>query len=117
MMKLLEFYEYFLSVKEQLVHSFNREQILLKNFHQERSGFKSVHTFVLFPGNMILLERTFYWLKEGLAGFTVLLSKIQKHQKPNKGPSMALNSCINELENFSLLLEAYKISALEPIPR
>jgi hypothetical protein len=67
---------------------------------------------------MMLLERTFFWLKEELAGFTVFFNNIPKHQKPLKGCSLAWYLFINELENFTRFLEDYKnqrMGALFPV--
>jgi hypothetical protein len=118
MIRLLQFYHYLLQVKGKLEHAFTREQILLKSFHQAGTGFNSVDTFFFFPGNRMLLERTFYWLKEELAGFTIFFTISQKHQTPLKGCSLARYLFMNELEDFTRFLEDYKhqrMGALFPV--
>jgi hypothetical protein len=118
MIRLLQFYHYLLQVKGKLEHAFTREQILLKSFHQAGTEFNSVDTFFFFPGNRMLLERTFYWLKEELAGFTIFFTISQKHQTPLKGCSLARYLFMNELEDFTRFLEDYKhqrMGALFPV--
>jgi hypothetical protein len=102
MLCLLEFYQYFLSVKEDLEHYFTREQSVLKSLGQAGSG----------PGAEDIspddtLEQTLARLKEELSAFVVLLSNIQINHKGLKTYSLALSLFFKELENFVRLLDAH----------
>lgn len=105
MLSLLEFYHYFLSVKEDLEHYFTREQSVLKSLTQAGGGPGADDTASLSPDNT--LETTLARLKEELSEFVVLLSNIQINHKGLKAYSLALTLFFKELENFVRLLDAH----------
>lgn len=103
MLSLLEFYQYFLSVKEDLEHFFTREQALLKSLNQAGSGPGAGNT----PDNTLVPGKVLARLKEELSDFVVLLSNIPIHYKGLKTYSLVLSLFFKELENFIKLLDAH----------
>jgi hypothetical protein len=119
MLRVLEFYQYFLSVKEDLEHYFTREQSLLRSLNQEGGGPASNDTRSLSPDKSLMLGKTLARLKEELSGFVVLLSNLQINHKGLKAYSLALSLFFKELENFVRLLDAHKAQlsyASLPVP-
>jgi hypothetical protein len=121
MLSLLEFYHYFLLVKEDLEHYFTREQSMLKFLHQAGTGQKEDDKESLPPDKTQNLRDTLARLKEELSDFVVLLSNIQINHKGLKAYSLALTLFFKELENFVRLLDAHNdqlsfVSRLLPPP-
>jgi hypothetical protein len=105
MLTLLEFYQYFLSVKEELEHYFTREQSLWKSLNQ--SGHQTDDPANLSPDKNLMLGKTLARLKEELSGFVALLSNLQLNHNGLKAYSLALSLFFKELENFVRLLDAH----------
>jgi hypothetical protein len=106
-LRLLEFYQTFLPVKEDLEHYFTRELALLKSLqvagtNQEGTGMAAD----LPPTAGTLPEEIFR--QEELSCFVALLNRFLVHHRRLKGHSLALHLFFKELENFSRLLEARK---------
>lgn len=108
MMRLLEFYQYFLSVKEDLEHYFTREQSLLRSLNQAGNGTGAKDTESLAADKPLMLNKTLARLKEELSGFVVLLSNLQINHKGLKAYSLALSLFFKELESFVQLLDAHR---------
>ena len=108
LMDFLEFYQRFLSVKEDLEHYVTRQQAIGQYFHQAGTGHNPSGTSGLFPDKTMMLERTLSRLKEELSRITVLFKRIQFNHQPLKGYSPALYLVFVGLENFIRQLEAYK---------
>lgn len=104
MLSLLEFYHYFLAVKEELEHFFTREQTLLKSLDQAGRRPGAGDTTGLTPEE---LEKTLARLKEELSGFVVLLSNLQINHKNLKAYSLTLTLFFKELESFVRLLDTH----------
>lgn len=104
MLRLLEFYQYFLSVKEDLEHYLTREQSLLRSLHHAANGEPPESQQA---DQNLSLGKTLSRLKEELAGFVVLLSNLQINHKSLKAYSLALSLFFKELENFVRLLDAH----------
>jgi hypothetical protein len=96
MARLLELYQNFLSVKEELEHYFGREQAL------RLAG--PGNTGVQLPGNSRVPEKKPEWLKAPLSGVMAL----QLKGKDLQGCSRSLDLFFQELKNVVRLLEVYR---------
>jgi hypothetical protein len=104
-MELLEFYQSFLSLKENLEHYFIREQALLRGQRrQEPAPSPGAIGKASFPGP----EATLNQLQTELAGFVHLLRHFSLRLQLRKCYGLAWQLFLKEVAGFARMLEAYQ---------
>ena len=104
-MELLEFYQAFLSLKENLEHYFTREQALLRGARrQEPAPSPGAIGKASFPGPEAAINQ----LHTELAGFVHLLRHFSLRLQLRKCYGLAWQLLLKEVAGFARMLQAYQ---------